>query len=361
MYGFVNNGMDKGSSMESDDRIEQIVDIYITAEAVRNMKHGNNTKDFDTQISETQTPQHTGRNSVKNRSSKAALVCLVLLCFLLLTAVIVLGVFIYTNNTNYTEERRQLRTNITNITEDRDKFLTIITNITEDRKQLLSNITNLTEERNQLVTSNTNLKEKRNQLVTNITNLSKERTQLLTNITNFTEERKELFQNIRNLSLVNDQLKLKNHNLLKKIHIVDGWTYNQSSFYYKSSITKTLNASRSDCIARGADLIIINNSEEQDFVKRMSGGAAVWIGLNDIVAEGTWRWVDGSTLNSGLRLWVSETREPNGGTGENCVVSVGKASEWPTLSGWLDISCDRAFQWICEMNITQLMHNLSDN
>ncbi|XP_073770827.1 uncharacterized protein [Danio rerio] len=311
------------------------------------MKHGNNTKDFNTQISETQTPQHTGSNSVKNRSSRAALVRLVLLCFLLLTAVIVLSVFIYTNNTNYTEGRRQLRSNIANIPEDRDKFLTIITNIIEERKQLLSNITNLTEERNQLVT--------------NITNLTEERTQLLTKITNLTEERKELFRNIRNLSLENDQLKVKNQNLLKKIQIVDGWTYNQSSFYYKSSITMKLDESRRDCIARGADLIIINNSEEQDFVNRFSDRAAVWIGMNDSVTEGTWKWIDGSTLNSRLSFWSSSTQEPNGGTRENCAVSADRVKEWPTFSGWLDIQCDRRFQWICEMNVSQLIQNLRDN
>ncbi|XP_056322515.1 C-type lectin domain family 4 member E-like [Danio aesculapii] len=286
MSGVVNDGIDKGLSMESGDRIERTIDIYITAEAVRNMKHGNNTKDFDTQISETQTPQHTGRNSVKNRSSKAALVCLVLLCFLLLTAVIVLSVFIYTNNTNYTEERRQLRTNIANIT------------------------------------------EKSNQLIQNNTNLLNE----------------------------TDQLKWKKETLLNQLKIIltaDGWIYNQSSFYYKSSILKTMDASRSDCIARGADLIIINNSEEQDFVKRMSGGAAVWIGLNDIVAEGTWTWVDGSALNNNLSFWAS--KEPNGLRTENCAVSAEKVSEWPSLSGWVDITCDRTFQWICEMNISQLI------
>ncbi|XP_073770828.1 uncharacterized protein si:ch73-122g19.1 [Danio rerio] len=266
MSGFVNASMDKSSSMESDDRIEKTVDIYITAEAVRNMKHGNNTKDFNTQISEFQTPQHTGSNSVKNRNSRAALVCLVLLCFLLLTAVIVLSVFIYTNNTNYTEERRQLITNISNIT----------------------------EKSNQLIHKNTNLLNE------------------------------------------TDQLKWKKDNLLNQLKIIltaGGWTYNQSSFYYKSNALKSLDESRSDCIARGADLIIINNSEEQDFVKRMAG-SAVWIGLNDTVAEGIWTWVDGSALNNNLSFWAS--KEPNGGRGENCAVSAEKVTAWPSLSGCMD-------------------------
>ncbi|KAL0182492.1 hypothetical protein M9458_021867, partial [Cirrhinus mrigala] len=52
--------MDKDSIMDSEDRIEKIVDIYMSAEAVRNMKHKKDKEDFDdTQTTKTQTPQHT--------------------------------------------------------------------------------------------------------------------------------------------------------------------------------------------------------------------------------------------------------------------------------------------------------------
>ncbi len=34
----MNDGMDKGSIMDSEDRIEKMVDIYVSAEAVRDMK-----------------------------------------------------------------------------------------------------------------------------------------------------------------------------------------------------------------------------------------------------------------------------------------------------------------------------------
>ncbi len=50
---------------------------------------------------------------MKNRNYRAAVVCLVLLCVLLLTAVIVLCVHIHTN---YTHTRHQLLTNITDLT-----------------------------------------------------------------------------------------------------------------------------------------------------------------------------------------------------------------------------------------------------
>lgn len=44
--------------MDSEDRIERIVDIYISAEAVREMKFKKDTEDFNT--AKPQTPQHTG-------------------------------------------------------------------------------------------------------------------------------------------------------------------------------------------------------------------------------------------------------------------------------------------------------------
>ncbi|KAK9968255.1 hypothetical protein ABG768_002589 [Culter alburnus] len=276
MSGLVNDGMDKGSMMESEDRIEKTVDIYISAEAVRDMKHKKDIEDFDTQTSKTQTPQHTGSDSVKIRSSRAALVCLVLLCVLLLTAVIVLCVYIHTKSTNYTEEREQLLTNITNITKERDG----------------------------LIFKNKNLMNKRDQL------------------------RNELL-------------------------IRDGWIYYQSSFYYMPNETNNWNKSRGDCTGRGADLVIINNKEEQDFVKNMSGAAVVWIGLTDSDVENTWKWVDGSNMTS--KFWASG--EPGGGRTENCVMTAAMLilTNYPILVGWLDEACNKPHQWICEKSMSQLI------
>ncbi len=93
----------------------------------------------------------SGNDSVKNRSSRAAAVCLVLLCVLLLTAVIVLCVHIHTNNTNYTEERDELLTNINSLTEEKNQLQTNITNLTEDKDELIIKNRNLLNERQQLI------------------------------------------------------------------------------------------------------------------------------------------------------------------------------------------------------------------
>ncbi|KAM3624651.1 uncharacterized protein V6R79_026168 [Siganus canaliculatus] len=75
----------------------------------------------------------------------------------------------------------------------------------------------------------------------------------------------------------------------------DGCRSFKNSFYYISSVTKSWNSSRQDCKDRGADLVIVNSKEEQEFINLFK--QKFWIGLTDI-EEGTWRWVDGSLLNS---------------------------------------------------------------
>ncbi|KAK9976638.1 hypothetical protein ABG768_021843 [Culter alburnus] len=280
------------------DRMEMIVEIYESAECVRD-------HDFRTETNTHQPLQRTGSVCVKIRSSRAAAVCLVLLCVLLLTAVIVLCVHIHTKSSNYTPETHQLLTNITNLTQERDQLLTMITNLSEERDGLKIKNKNLINERDQLLNKNMALTNERDEL-------TKERDQ-------FNQERNELWK------MLNET----------------GYIY-QSSLYYISSEKKNWTESRRYCTERGADLIIINNREEQEFVKKISGNAGVWIGLTDSDVEGRWKWVDGSTLNSGI--WANG--EPNGYKRENCALLYS--------SGWYDYSCNDAFKCICEKNIFKM-------
>ncbi|XP_073686259.1 C-type mannose receptor 2-like [Garra rufa] len=231
------------------------------------------TRDKDRRNKRQQTPQHTGSDSVKSRGSRAAVVCLVLLCVLLLTAILVLCVHIHTNNTNYTEERNELLTKITNLTEDRDELLTKNNKLSEDRGELLT-----------------------------------------------------------------------------KHQIINEWIYYQYSLYYMSTVKKNWTGSREDCQERGANLIIINDREEQDFVKKITVRKEFWIGVNDADKKGTWKWVDGSTLTTGF--WAS--KEPNGKGVENCAVTC--LTKHPELTGWIDVKCDDAHQWICEKIIVLCVH-----
>ncbi|XP_059199593.1 CD209 antigen-like [Centropristis striata] len=89
---------------------------------------------------------------------------------------------------------------------------------------------------------------------------------------------------------------------------------------------KSWEDSRQDCRDRGADLVIVTNEEEQVFIN--SFNERFWIGLTDREEEGTWRWVDGSVLNSS-GFWYR-----------------GQPSEG--LNRWSDDGCNVLKPWICE-------------
>uniref|UniRef100_A0A672SIJ1 C-type lectin domain-containing protein n=1 Tax=Sinocyclocheilus grahami TaxID=75366 RepID=A0A672SIJ1_SINGR len=115
---------------------------------------------------------------------------------------------------------------------------------------------------------------------------------------------------------------------------IGGWKCHQSSLYFISSETKKWTESRKYCTNKGADLIIINNKEEQDFVKNISGDAKVWIGLTDQSVEGRWKWVDGSnvTFSSSEHLMLIY-----------CALNYSP--------GWADFPCGNKYKWICEKSI----------
>ncbi|KAL6467030.1 hypothetical protein MHYP_G00248340 [Metynnis hypsauchen] len=77
-----------------------------------------------------------------------------------------------------------------------------------------------------------------------------------------------------------------------------GWIYFSSSIYYISTEEKSWSKSRQDCRERGADLLIINSREEQDFIEMLRKGQTAWIGPIYSDTKGIWRWVDGSAVDT---------------------------------------------------------------
>ncbi|XP_044222248.1 CD209 antigen-like protein E [Thunnus albacares] len=103
---------------------------------------------------------------------------------------------------------------------------------------------------------------------------------------------------------------------------------------------------RKDCRARGADLVVIDSYEEQEFLINITKQAS-WIGLSDREKEGTWKWTDGTPLTQAY--WA--TNQPDSGGEdmqwgeEDCVTVI---PQLPTTYSWDDLSCDAPRQWICE-------------
>ncbi|KAI4899951.1 hypothetical protein NFI96_032609 [Prochilodus magdalenae] len=124
----------------------------------------------------------------------------------------------------------------------------------------------------------------------------------------------------------------------------EGWRKFGGSYYYFSTESKNWNKSRQDCRERGADLVIINSREEQEFIENEN--KYVWIGLSKEGSEGQWKWVDGSVLNTAF--W--RDGEPSDKEGkENCAAFSTSA---PTLKRWNDIPCSGPEKWICEWTLT---------
>ncbi|KAJ8385054.1 hypothetical protein AAFF_G00195840 [Aldrovandia affinis] len=124
------------------------------------------------------------------------------------------------------------------------------------------------------------------------------------------------------------------------------WKQFNSKCYYFSSEGKTWMESHSDCIKRGAELVIIESKEEQEFITNHTREGYYWIGLNDQEKEDTWVWADRTPLQNGF--WRSGEpddqyfKDNTTNKDADCAVTV------PDENRWDDTFC--YFQWnhVCE-------------
>uniref|UniRef100_A0A669BL53 CD209 antigen-like protein C n=1 Tax=Oreochromis niloticus TaxID=8128 RepID=A0A669BL53_ORENI len=107
----------------------------------------------------------------------------------------------------------------------------------------------------------------------------------------------------------------------------DRWRRFGSSCYFKSTESKTWSESRRDCQDKGADLVMINSKEEQEFVNEFGG--FFWIGLTAKQTSGgyKWEWVDGSALTE--TFWAEGYEIPSYGYYGVCCDSDGKWTHSP--------------------------------
>ncbi|XP_047453772.1 CD209 antigen-like protein E [Mugil cephalus] len=179
-----------------------------------------------------------------------------------------------------------------------------------------------------LTKDNIALRDEQHELKLNISRLTEEMQALKGQYGAVAVSQHDLLQEFRRL----------NHSVTAKT-CQPGWVMFNDKCYYASAReqTKTWDESRTDCLQRRADLVIINSREELDFVTKMHSSA--WIGLSDRRQEGTWKWVDGSNLE-GEGFW--QKGEPNAAGDEDCVHISNSEGEWN------DLNCGGKQPWICE-------------
>ncbi|KAJ8043963.1 Aggrecan core protein [Holothuria leucospilota] len=106
------------------------------------------------------------------------------------------------------------------------------------------------------------------------------------------------------------------------------WNQWNGSEYKFISTRLTWNESRQLCESSSSHLVTIEGKEENEFVRKMvqnrSTDDSAWTGLNDIDAEGTWEWSDGTV--STYRNW--REGQPNGEAPQDCVFMYGSNGKW---------------------------------
>ncbi|XP_051802238.1 CD209 antigen-like protein E [Acanthochromis polyacanthus] len=151
-------------------------------------------------------------------------------------------------------------------------------------------------------------------------------------------ERRELMTNIAEMQRLSASLSKLQEQF--DAHFQQGWVHFNHSFYYISSMKKTWEDSRNDCMHKGTDLVVIDSEEEQNFTERFAG--PVWIGLK--YKNEAWKWVDETPLTQSD--WLPG--EPNGAeTGEHCAEILHNKDG----KGWNDARCADTKTWICEKKV----------
>ena len=118
-------------------------------------------------------------------------------------------------------------------------------------------------------------------------------------------------------------------------------------------------AAEANCASQGMRLVRVDNEAENQWVyatKVAQNFMTTWIGANDIVTEGDWRWPDNVQFWTGkagaagagpvgnlYNAWEVSRSEPNQNGDEDC------AAYWYTDAGWADLTCTDAYSYVCEL------------
>ncbi|XP_042362348.1 natural killer cells antigen CD94-like [Plectropomus leopardus] len=123
------------------------------------------------------------------------------------------------------------------------------------------------------------------------------------------------------------------------------WRRFRCRCYFKSTERKSWTESKRDCQSRGADLVVINDKAEHDFV---SEHVDSWIGLQPVKDQWgkawEWQWVDKSNTN--YWPWQPEVM-PN-------PVHGAASTTYINLKGPWDQTNEGSKRWICERQISSV-------
>ncbi|XP_056148986.1 collectin-12 isoform X1 [Lampris incognitus] len=119
--------------------------------------------------------------------------------------------------------------------------------------------------------------------------------------------------------------------------------FGDSCYYFSDNKKLNFEETKAFCANMTSSMLIINNNEEQQWVKRqIAGKGYFWMGLTDIEEENVWKWVDG-TIPTYTKWkpgqpdnWAHGHEE-----GEDCAGLIHEAN-------WNDFFCTDRIGYICE-------------
>ncbi|XP_038202362.1 CD209 antigen-like protein E [Arvicola amphibius] len=115
------------------------------------------------------------------------------------------------------------------------------------------------------------------------------------------------------------------------------WKFFHGKCYFFSKSQRTWNDSATACQEVEAQLVIIDNDEEQTFLSVISENeVSVWLGLSYVKEEGIWKWVDHSPMDDRFKKY----QRGNQSETEVCAEV--------TEGLWTADRCDLNKFWICE-------------
>ncbi|KAJ8361833.1 hypothetical protein AAFF_G00418580 [Aldrovandia affinis] len=230
---------------------------------------------------------------------------------------------------------------------------------------------NSTLDKDQLQRDNNSLNTQKDQLQRDYDSLNTQKDQLQRDNNSLNTQKDQLQRDYDSLNTQKDQLQRDFDAVVVKFPVLDqycplrsqkrvcrpcpeGWEQRNSKCYYFSTVVKTWNDSRSDCLKQGADLVIIESKEEQDFIYKQTGGYVHWIGLSDSETEGTWLWVDGTPLQKDKAFWL--TGEPDEHFGSEDCAAAGRRWVLGDVEGdgWVDLPCHVLLRSVCETDALPL-------
>ncbi|PNJ30509.1 C-type lectin domain family 4 member C isoform X1 [Pongo pygmaeus] len=122
------------------------------------------------------------------------------------------------------------------------------------------------------------------------------------------------------------------------------WTSFQSSCYFISTVMQSWTKSQKNCSVMGADLVVINTKEEQDFIiQNLKRNSSYFLGLSDPEGRRHWQWVDQTPYNENVTFW--HRGEPNNLDERCAIINFRSLEEW----GWNDVHCHVPQKSICKM------------